>query len=77
MSQKEDIYKKIRIAGLLSFIPIVLAAYLFGGYFLGEFLKERFELGSQAIIICLLIGLGFGIFESARIVLRVIKEEKS
>lgn len=70
--QKEDFYKRVKIAGMVAFIPIMLAAGPFAGYFTGDYLAKKTGL-SYIIYIC--IGLGFmaSIMEIARIIRIVTK----
>lgn len=68
-AKKKDIYKRIKIAGLLSFLPIVLAAGPLGGYILGDFLEKKFSLPPYTHIIC--IGIGF--LGSLRETIRIIR----
>ncbi|MFA6079202.1 MAG: AtpZ/AtpI family protein [Candidatus Omnitrophota bacterium] len=74
MSNKE-IYNRIKIAGLLSFIPIVLAAGPLGGYVLGDFLEKKFSLPSYTHIICIGIGFIGSIRETIRIIGIALRSE--
>lgn len=76
MPEKKDIYKWIKIAGMLSFIPPVLALGPFAGYLAGNFIVEKF--GLKLYVTYLFIGLGFiaSIKEVIRIVKLVVKIEK-
>jgi hypothetical protein len=73
MANKEEHYKRIRIVGMISYIPIILAAGPFGGFFLGEYLTQSLKLPPYVMLIC--IGLGFitSIRETVRIIRLVIK----
>ncbi len=64
-----EIYKWIRIGGLLSFIPFVLAAGPVGGYFLGNYLMHKFNLPYYILIICIILGF----LGSARETIRIIR----
>ncbi|MCX5704572.1 MAG: AtpZ/AtpI family protein [Candidatus Omnitrophica bacterium] len=76
MAEKELLYKRIKIAGLLSFIPFVLAAAPLGGWFLGEFLQKRFNLSVYVTYTCILIGVAAGIREVVKIIRLVIKIDR-
>lgn len=76
MAEKELLYKRIKIAGLLSFIPFVLAAAPLGGWFLGEFLQKRFNLSVYVTYACILIGVAAGIREVVKIIRLVIKIDR-
>lgn len=73
MQAQEEIYRRIKIAGLISFIPLMLAASPLAGFFLGDFLLKKFHLPKYTLL--LLISLGFisGIYESVRIIRLVLK----
>ena len=43
---KQEIYKWIRLGGLLSFIPFILAAGPIAGFLAGDYLVKRFGLPS-------------------------------
>lgn len=75
--EKNDFYKRIKIAGMVSYIPIALSAGPMGGYFIGDYLEKRFGLGSYVSFIGIGIGFVAGIREAARIILLVIKIEKN
>lgn len=64
-----NIYKWIKIGGLLSFIPFVLVAGPLGGYFIGNYLEKRF--GLPAYVSLILIALGF--IGSAMEIVKIIK----
>jgi F0F1-type ATP synthase assembly protein I len=76
MADKGKLYKRIKIAGLISFIPIILAVSPLGGYFLGEYLQNKFGLGLHAILIFTSLGFLAAIFEIVRIIRLVIRIEK-
>ena len=57
--RKADIYRWIKIGGLLSFLPFVLVAGPIAGFYLGNYLEKRFSLPpyvSIAIIAAVFIG---------------------
>ena len=61
--KKEEIYRRVRILGMLSFIPIVLAAAPLAGFFAAEFLTKNFYIK----VLLVLIGVLAGIIETIRI----------
>jgi len=73
--QKDEFYKRVKIAGMLSFIPFVLAAGPFAGYLLGEYLQKRFALASYVSSVTISIGLITGIIETIRIIRLVYRIE--
>lgn len=76
MPEKRDIYKRIKIAGMLSFVPFVLALGPFAGYLAGSLLKEKFGLSEYVTYLFMALGLFAGIKEAVRIIRLVIKIEK-
>ena len=76
MADKKDIYKRIKIAGIISYIPIVLLVSVFGGYFLGDFLVKKFNLPDYVIVISIGIGLIAAIRETVRIIRLALKIEQ-
>lgn len=76
MADKEELYKRIKIAGMISYIPIMLAAGPLAGFFLGDYLQEKFSLPFYFVIICAGAGIVLGIRESVRIIRLVLKIDK-
>jgi uncharacterized protein YneF (UPF0154 family) len=75
MSDKRELYKNIKIAGLILYIPVTLLAGPLGGYFLGEFLVQKFKLANFYLVLLICIGLVTGVWESVRIIRMVLKIE--
>lgn len=75
INKKKIVYKWIRIAGLLSFIPFVLAAGPLGGYFLGSYLEKRFALPYYITLIFIAMGLIGSTFETVKIIRIVLRAE--
>lgn len=75
-NKKAKTYKWIRIGGLLSFIPIILAAGPMAGYFLADYLKARFGLPSYAYAICVTIGFIVSARETIRVIRLALRTEK-
>ncbi len=67
--KKAEFYKLAKIWGLISFIPVVLAAGPIAGYFLGEYLERKF--GFAPYISMSLVAIGF--IAGAREVVRILK----
>lgn len=76
MAAKDEIYKRVKIAGLISLIPTILVAAPLSGYFIGNYLQIRFGLSPYVTFIFAGIGLLAGIRETVRILKLVIKIEK-
>ncbi|MDO8662141.1 MAG: AtpZ/AtpI family protein [Candidatus Omnitrophota bacterium] len=71
----KEFYKRIKIAGMISYIPIMLAAPALAGFFLGDYLQKRFGLPFYISIFCIGLGIVIGIRESIRIIRLVLKIE--
>ena len=74
--KKDDIYKLIRITGMISFIPIILAAGPLSGYVAGDYLEKRFSLSPYVILICIGLGSIASIIEVVKIIKRVLQINK-
>ncbi|MCX5686328.1 MAG: hypothetical protein NTW09_02545 [Candidatus Omnitrophica bacterium] len=73
---KQEIYKWIRMGGLLSFIPFVLAAGPIAGYLAGEYLIKRFGLPQYISYIFAAVGFAASARETVRIIRIAIKTDK-
>ncbi len=73
--KKKEAYKRIKIAGLLSFIPIILAAGPLGGYILGDFLEKRFHLPLYTQAICITLGFLGSLRETIRVIKIALRTE--
>ena len=69
------IYKWIKIGGLLSFIPFVMAAGPLAGYFSADYLEKRFGLPNVTSAIFITIGFIASARETIRIIRLAIKTE--
>jgi hypothetical protein len=76
VADKAKIYRWIRVSGLLSLLPIVMAAAPLGGYWFGEFLVERASFPRYTVIICAIIGFAAGLRESVRIIRAAIRSSE-
>jgi hypothetical protein len=74
--QKKEFYKRIKIAGMVSFIPIILVTGPLAGYFIADFLGKKFGLAAYASLICIGIGLIVSIREVVRIIRMIYKIDK-
>ena len=77
MAKKKEFYKLVKIGGLVSFLPFVLAAGPLAGYIAGDFLKYKFHSGDYIFFICIIFGVAAGISEADRIIIAVIKLNKN
>jgi hypothetical protein len=67
---KNDFYKWIKIAGMLSYVPVILVSGPLAGYFAGDYLAKKFELPGYVPFIMI----GFGFIASALEVIRVVRK---
>ena len=69
------VYNWIKIGGLLSFIPVIMAAGPLGGYFSADYLQKRFGLPGYISPIFITIGFIASARETIRIIRLAIKTE--
>ncbi len=72
---KKSTYKWIKIAGLMSFLPFVLAAGPFAGYLLGSYIKERYNAPQYVLLIIISIGFAGSVVETVKLVKFALKTE--
>lgn len=73
---KQEIYKWIRLGGLLSFIPFILAAGPIAGYLAGDYLVKRFGLPPFTSAVFTAIGFAAGVRETVRVIRIALKANK-
>lgn len=66
--EKQEFYKRIKIAGIISFIPVILATGPLSGYFAGYYLEKRFGLGPYVSFVTIGIGVIISIAEVVRVI---------
>lgn len=74
--RKADVYRWIKIGGLLSFLPFVLGAGPIAGYVLGSYLERRFGLPVYVSILLVTVGFIASIKETIRIVKMALKAQE-
>lgn len=67
--KKTEFYRLSKIWGLISFIPVVLAAGPLAGYFLGDYLEKRFGFAPYLSLFCL----GLGFVTSATEIIKILR----
>ena len=72
----KEFYRWIKVVGFTSFIPITLAAGPIGGYILGDILVRRFHGPHFLSVLFTLSGLVAGIWETSKIIRRLVQLEK-
>ena len=75
-ANKEQFYKQVKVAGIASCIPFVLAAGPLAGQFAGEYLEKRFNLGPAVTIVCIIIGFISSAFETVKLIKFISKIDK-
>jgi hypothetical protein len=73
---REKFYKWVKIGGILSFIPFILAAGPFAGYVFGVYMEEKFGFPHYAMLISVTIGIAAGAFETARIIKMALRAQE-
>ncbi len=76
MDKKKELYKQIKIIGIIFSIPMTLAAGPISGYYLGDFLEKKFSLSFYFPLIFAGIGFIGSIIEIIRIIKLAIKIDK-
>ena len=74
--RKEELYRQIKISGMVFFIPLMLAVGPIGGFFIGEYLEKKFGFPRYAVLICITLGFAAGVFETVRIIKLVTRIDK-
>lgn len=72
----KNFYKWIKIGGILSFIPFVLAAGPIAGYFLGSYLEAKFHFPQYTSVISVTIGIIGSTVEVIRIIKIALRAEE-
>ena len=74
--RRADIYKWIKIGGLLSFLPFVLVSGPLVAYLLGNYLEKRFGLPSYISLVFITIGFIVSVMETVKIIRFALRTEK-
>jgi hypothetical protein len=73
---KKEIYKWIKLAGILSYVPLILVAGPLAGYLFGSFLERKFGFSSYVTVIASATGFIMGLAETVRIIRIALRTEK-
>lgn len=76
MSKGGVLYKYIRVAGLVSSLPFILAAGPFAGFFIGDYLKQKFNLQEYIIYIFIVLGAASSLNTTVRIIIMLKNTSK-
>ena len=77
VDKRRDLYRRIKIAGLVSFIPFILLGAPLTGYIIGDLLVKKLGLPGYAIVILVALGLLAGIRETVRIIKLCIRSSQT
>lgn len=75
-NKKTETYKWIKIAGILSFIPFVLASGPIAGFFLGDICQKKFNTPPYLTIIFVTVGFAGSVMETIRIIKVALRSDK-
>lgn len=77
-TDKKELYKRIKIAGILSFIPFVLMGGAFLGYIGGDYLEKKIVSAPFIVLpVCIAIGMLVSVIEVVRIIKLAVKINES
>jgi hypothetical protein len=74
--QKKKVYKWIKIGGLLSFLPFVMAAGPLGGYLVGDLLQQKLRFPPITMAICINLGFLGSAVETVRVITMALRAEE-
>ncbi len=74
--KKAEFYRWAKIGGLISFIPVALAAGPLAGYFLGEYLDKKFGFAPYLTLLCLTLGFVTSVMEIIKILRLIYNTDK-
>ena len=74
--EKEELYRWIKIGGLVSSIPFILISGPIVGYVAGDCIRNFFHLANYVVYIFILIGFVWSFSETAKIIVRLLKINK-
>ena len=78
MAEKLELYKRIKIAGILSFIPFVLLGGALLGYLGGDYLEKKIIAAPFVVFpICIALGMLVSVIEVVRIIKLAVKISES
>ena len=77
VDKRRDLYRRIKIAGLVSFIPFILLGAPLTGYIIGDLLVKKFGFPGYINVILIAVGLLAGIREAARIIKLCIRNSQT
>ncbi|MDD5432390.1 MAG: hypothetical protein PHO70_05325 [Candidatus Omnitrophica bacterium] len=76
LADKKQIYKLIKLAGLVTFIPFVLVSGPIAAFVLGSFLQKKFFFSEYYTYALVVLGFAISIIEVIKILRKTVKIEK-
>lgn len=77
-TDKKELYKRIKIGGILSFIPFVLMGGALMGYLGGSYLEKKISAAPLIVFpICVALGMLVSVIEVVRIIKLAVKISES
>jgi hypothetical protein len=73
---KKEIYKWMKLAGILSYIPLLLVAGPLAGFLFGSFLERKFGFSSYVTVITAAAGFLMAVAETVRLIRIALKAER-
>jgi len=73
MPDKKEVYRWVRIGGLITLVPVSLCVGPLAGYFAGEWLIEKLLFPQWSLAACILAGLLGSILETIHIIRSAIR----
>lgn len=74
--KKAEFYKLAKVWGLISFVPVILAAGPLAGYFLGDYLEKKIGFAPYLSLSCLALGLVTSVREIIKILKLIDKTDR-
>jgi len=74
--KKAEFYKLAKVWGLISFIPVILAAGPLAGYFLGDYLEKKIGFAPYLSLLCMALGFVTSVREIIKILKFIDKTDK-
>lgn len=74
--RKKRVYRWIKIGGLLSFLPFVMAAGPIGGYLIGDIVEKKFGAPSWVTGLCIIVGFAGSAYETIKVIKAALRAEE-
>jgi len=74
--KKAEFYKLAKVWGLISFIPVILAAGPLAGYFMGDYLEKKMGFAPYLSLLCMALGFVTSVREIIKILKLIDKTDR-